>query len=65
MRLLNWKVEDAKKIGQWGSRRMSCDGGGGKARMGCEVRSSELGEEKIKIFSGRGLWFGVKMFVVG
>ena len=32
--------------------------------MGCEVRSSELGEEKIKIFSERGLWFGVKMSVV-
>ena len=33
--------------------------------MRCEVRSSELGEEKSKIFSERGLWFEVKMSVVG
>ena len=32
--------------------------------MRYEVKSSELGEEKIKIFSERGLWFGVKMSVV-
>ncbi len=44
---------------------MSCDGGKGKVRMRYEVRNSELGEEKIKFFSERGLWFEVKMSVVG
>ena len=33
---------------------MSCDGGKGKARMMYEVKSSESGEKKIKIFFREG-----------